>query len=97
MFESMPFFVLEPVLPLARKWEHYRKPRKLIVRAVDEAGARQAAADQAELAVREDMHLLLPAAEQDEVLANPWLDAELAGCQELDPDGPPEVISIQAE
>jgi len=31
------------------------------------------------------------------VMANPWLDAELAECRELDPDGPPEVISMQAE
>jgi hypothetical protein len=97
MFEPMPFFVLEPVLPLARKWEHYRKTRKLIVRAADEAGARQVAADQAELAGREGMHLLLPAADEEEALANPWLDAELAECRKIDPDGPPEVISTQAE
>jgi hypothetical protein len=93
----MPFFVLEPALPLARKWEHYRKTRKLIVRAADEAGARQVAAEQAELAGREGMHLLLPIADEDEALANPWLDAETAECRELDPNGPPEVVSMQAE
>ncbi|WP_158043401.1 hypothetical protein [Skermanella pratensis] len=93
----MPFFVLEPVLPLARKWEHYRKTRRLIVRAPDEAGARKVAADQAELAGREGMHLLLPEADEGEVLANPWLDHELATCTPIDPDGPAEVLSAQVD
>ncbi|EWY37871.1 hypothetical protein N825_15835 [Skermanella stibiiresistens SB22] len=93
----MPFFVLEPVLPLARKWEHYRKTRKLIVRAPDESSARQVAAGQAEVAGREGMHLLLPEADEGEAMANPWLDAESASCVEMDPDGPPEVVSMQAD
>src|SRR5690349_14684104 len=97
MFEPMPFFVLEPVLPLARKWEHYRKTRNLIVRAADATRARQVAGGQAELGGRAGMHLLLPAADEDETLANPWLDAETAECRELDPEGPPEVVSMQAE
>jgi hypothetical protein len=93
----MPFFILEPVLPLARKWEHYRKTRRLIVRAADEAGARQLAADHAQLAGREGIHLLLPPVDEEETLANPWLDPELAHCRELDPGGPPEVISTQVD
>jgi hypothetical protein len=40
---------------------------------------------------------MIEPADEDEALANPWLDTELADCRELDPDGPPEVISTQAD
>lgn len=43
------------------------------------------------------MHLLLPEADEGETLANPWLDPETAACAALDPDGPPEVLSTQAD
>jgi hypothetical protein len=91
----MAIFLLEPVLPLARKWENYRKQRRLIVRAPDEATARLVAAEQASLAGREDMLRLLPD-ENDDPLANPWLDPELAGCTRIDPDGPPETLAAEA-